>query len=556
VRKILVQLSAALLGFLLLAAAPVSSLAQTETTASTDTAAIVNIPDPSLRTFLHQKTNVSENKPIRRKNLYALTGALDCSGKRIANAEGLQYCINIEELKLSDNVISDLPDLSALTKLHTLDLAHNSFAKLPESVLALVRLQTLNLGFNLLDMLPSGFSALSSLRSLDLQSNKLLVFPAVLTTLKLETLDISNNTVSKLPDVISGMMTLKSLSANHCGLGKLPAELFNIESIRKLSLNDNEFTSLSKSITKLSALEELYLSGNQLESLPDEICALVKLKIFDVSRNRLFSLPAKIGDLAAEELLLNGNYLSTLPASLAKEGKLKKLDVRLNRITKLPEAFKNLRTEYFNIEWNFLELTEDEEKTLKALSSREKFYLHQLTKIKNLEAKSMPEAITITWSPCANGSDEHTAWKVERYTVYAVSGGEISKIAEVTPDKSEYTVGSLSPATPYQFKISVEYTVTDNTFDQGATAHYALIEVRTADPSVSGAPQPSTATSPSPSFSIPAFTTPPTTSAEAIPQVELQIPAWVIIMILCAGFAAVIAIILLLFYFRSKRRGR
>jgi len=55
-----------------------------------------------------------------------VTGALDCSKKNIVSLDGLEYLINLTELHLSYNQITDVEPISQLTKLKVVRLQNNA----------------------------------------------------------------------------------------------------------------------------------------------------------------------------------------------------------------------------------------------------------------------------------------------------------------------------------------------------------------------------------------------------------------------------------------------
>lgn len=513
--------------------------------------AVVSIPDPNLRTYLHGKTGIPNSKPIRRISLYNLTGTLDPKGLKISNAEGLQYCVNIEKLDLSSNRLLSLPDLSMLSKLNTLDLHQNSLKEMPSAVYGLPKLQNLNLSYNQLTSLPDKFSKLTALKTLFLSYNQLNAFPAPVTGLKLKTLDISGNPVKVLPDNISDMRELEVFIANECALDKLPSNVTNMASLKQLSLNYNQLATISKNIEKLNALEILSLSGNLLEGLPEEINNLAKLKILDLSNNKIANLTFKNG-MPLEELFLKENAFSTFPSSILELSKLKRLDLRFNRLTKLPEALNRQTFEYLNVEWNFLNINETGIKLLEALKAQEKFYQHQLTPVKGLEAESKPDSIILRWVPCTNGNDKESSWKVLNYTVFSVSGGEATQIASLEPVVTEYTISSLEPSKPYQFKVGVLYAIDDAAHAlSGSTGHFALIDVKTADqPMVAS----QAAEKPVPVSELTPVTPAPSPS-EKMSQKVPEIPLWLIVLLACVGFIAIAAMILVFVLISQKKSG-
>ena len=85
-----------------------------------------DIPDVNLKqALLDSGADANGNGELTEGEMAALTGALDLSGKSIADISGLELAKNVTELNLSGNAITDIAALSALDKLTALDLSDN-----------------------------------------------------------------------------------------------------------------------------------------------------------------------------------------------------------------------------------------------------------------------------------------------------------------------------------------------------------------------------------------------------------------------------------------------
>lgn len=547
--------SAAFLLLFLPYAAAQSSQPGAENKPAPETA--VNIPDLNLSRFLHDVTGVPQENPIRIADLNALSGTLEAKNLNIADAEGIQYCTGIEKLDLSGNLLVSMPDLSGMEKLKTLDLSQNMFSSVPEGVLKAIKLASLSMNGNDITELPPELAGLKHLTALSISGNQLSAFPDVLLGLELETLNISDNPVGSLPDNISDMAALKSLNAAECGLKALPDKFFGMTKLRKLNLSYNQFSALPRDIANFDSLESLNISGNSLTSLPPEISKLHKLKVLSANDNLLESLPDKIGDLRLEELYANKNNITALPSSLAEIKSLKKLDLRLNRLTRLPSGLDEINFETFDVEWNFLDVSEDSplRKMMEGIKAKEAcLFMRQLTPIRNLIAASHPDSITLSWDPCADGSDGSSIWSVSKYTVFAVNGDKLQTVAEVAPPEASFSVPALQPASIYAYKVSVEYEINDppEAFE-GVTRHYAGIEVRTADADAPSMP------SQSPTIFLP-LTSPPAVSipvedGTAFPVADTEAESvWLYVFIAAAALFGIGAISLTVVFLLRKKR--
>ena len=84
-----------------------------------------------------------------------------------------------------------------------------------------------------------------------------------------------------------------------------------LATLQTLDLSWNQLTDLPESIGQLTQLQKLDLSYNQLTSLPDSISKLTQLQTLDLSYNRLTDLPDSISKLTQLQTLnLSGNNIT------------------------------------------------------------------------------------------------------------------------------------------------------------------------------------------------------------------------------------------------------
>lgn len=142
---------------------------------------------------------------------------------------------------------------------------------------------------------------------------------------------------------LSGVAISERLAAQN---GQLDRHIFDLSAINLLNISETTLTVLPDEISNLTNLQTLLLYGNQLEQLPAALGSLDKLKVLDVSRNRLRSLPSEIAELTQLATVnFSGNELDSFP-ELNKCSRLSVLDVSNNRLVAFPdvcrEALSNL----------------------------------------------------------------------------------------------------------------------------------------------------------------------------------------------------------------------
>jgi len=217
-----------------------------------------------------------------------------------------------------NGVLCSLPDNSSVISLSlsNFDLSNSSFLPL---VCNLQTLESLDVSNNRLSSIPEGFvtncERLIALKHLNFSTNKFSTSPGFRGFSKLAVLDFSHNVLSgHVGDYgFDGLVQLRSLNLSFNRLtGSVPVHL--TKSLEKLEVSDNS------------------LSG----TIPEGIKDYQELTLIDLSDNQLNgSIPSSLGNLSKlESLLLSNNYLSGLiPESLSSIQTLRRLAANRNRFT-------------------------------------------------------------------------------------------------------------------------------------------------------------------------------------------------------------------------------
>jgi len=119
----------------------------------------------------------NEKNEIIEENIDKVV-TINCYKCWITNIEGIHIFKNLDELKLSDNQIEELPEeIGELKKLKWLYLPYNNLQSLPKEIGNLENLEELDLNFNKIKELPSEIAKLKNLVTLNLENNKLQWLP-------------------------------------------------------------------------------------------------------------------------------------------------------------------------------------------------------------------------------------------------------------------------------------------------------------------------------------------------------------------------------------------
>lgn len=147
--------------------------------------------------------------------------------------EGSQVYLSGKGLK---NLSSESAALALGEKINYLNLDRNSFETLPREIQALKGLKWLRLNENKLSSLPD-LSALSQLRRIYLRGNRFASVPETLKDLpSLTDIELSDNPISEIPAWLAQKPGLENLSFNRTQLRKLPEDLSAWQSLHSLQL--------------------------------------------------------------------------------------------------------------------------------------------------------------------------------------------------------------------------------------------------------------------------------------------------------------------------------
>ena len=164
----------------------------------TASAQVVDVPDSNLRTVIEKALRLAPGDPITQAKMMALN-RLDARNANISNLTGLEVAINLTNLNLASNMVSDISRVATLTNLTDLNLANNMVSDL-SPVAGLINLTNLNLAKNAISNI-SPVSGLTNLTALAIDINTVSDISPVSSLINLTALDFQNNTITDISPV-------------------------------------------------------------------------------------------------------------------------------------------------------------------------------------------------------------------------------------------------------------------------------------------------------------------------------------------------------------------
>lgn len=247
---------------------------------------------------------------------------------------------NLRVLKAEGMHTLEMRTRFIMSSLTVLDMQNTHLAYIYESLFEdAPNLQTIQLSNNSLTRLPESITKLKSLEELYVSNNSLVDLPAALLELNnLRILDAHANNLKNLPSSLLLGHSLRILNLASNLIASLPGDTnaaFS-HSLIQLTLCDNQLTEECFIIVmKLTSLRILDLGYNMISEIPTGVFSqLPALEEFYLSGNRISTLPRDdfIHASQLRVLHVNGNKLHTLPAELSKASQLESLDAAANQL--------------------------------------------------------------------------------------------------------------------------------------------------------------------------------------------------------------------------------
>ena len=161
------------------------------------------------------------------------------------------------------------PSICGLKRIRKINLRGNKLIQLPAELVSLPALEELDVSDNAITRLPE-IHKLTKLKVLNAMNNEIEEFPAIPSSLVI--LGLKGNRIETIGEDVFGRATsLEQLYLTDNAIAALPAGISKCRKLRKLQLSHNKLTSVPDSLADLPHLELLRLAVNDLHDLPERL---------------------------------------------------------------------------------------------------------------------------------------------------------------------------------------------------------------------------------------------------------------------------------------------
>jgi len=191
----------------------------------------------------------------------------------------LKYMLNLTELHIYQNNISDLTPIMGLTNLQTLSLFKNNISDLTP-IAGLTNLRTLYLRDNeIKDISP--LKNMTNLTNLDLSNNEISDISALSDMKGMKLLKLNDNNITDITPV-EGMVMMDRIHLQNNSITDI-FPLWRMNAVTEIYIDGNQITDVT-TLAELKSLGWLKLSGNPIADLTPvyELTELKKLYLIDI----------------------------------------------------------------------------------------------------------------------------------------------------------------------------------------------------------------------------------------------------------------------------------
>lgn len=243
-------------------------------------------PDKGLEAAVRQQVFEKRNndEPLTKEDVKDIA-ILRAAGREIKDLSGLEHCLAVQQIDLSDNQLSDISQLAGLTKLMSLDLSGNKIEDI-SPLEKLVKLQYLNIENNQVKKL-APLADLKAMRSLYMSNNKIERLGQLKNMSKLWTLYVGGNPI-KAAAVVRRLEFVDRLNMADCGLESVEF-LKPMKRLRSVYLMNNKLDDLQTFVDmaradkdkRFAPFLQIHVEGNPLASdkVESQLAELKELRV-------------------------------------------------------------------------------------------------------------------------------------------------------------------------------------------------------------------------------------------------------------------------------------
>ncbi len=249
-------------------------------------AQLVGIPDPNLRAEIEYQLKKGRDEPITVNEMATVIYVHEWDDD-IKDLTGLEFAINLVEVSLTRNAISDISPLAGLTKLQYLYLRSNSISDI------------------------SPLAGLTGLMDLDLSSNAIVDTSPLAELTNLTQLSLSGNTITDI-SVLANLTNLEELQLSRNPISDI-SPLTNLINLTRLELGRIATSNISP-LVYLTNLIELGLRGNLVSDVSG-LTGLTNLQDLDIGDNSISDLSPLIENIGlgdGDRIAVNDNPLDDI----------------------------------------------------------------------------------------------------------------------------------------------------------------------------------------------------------------------------------------------------
>lgn len=230
--------------------------------------------------------------------------------RQLTNIDAISDLVNLLILEMRTTSVPSLPDMSKLSRLHTLDLSYGKTEDISKIGTASSLLSVDLINTPLTD-LPESFKGLSHLKNLSVDGCKMLTSFGPLQFLhNLRHLDISDTNLTSISPPFAGMTNLQVLHANECNLENIDSVAL-LTNLTKLEMKGT-FRALPSHFTSLQKLVDLSIKAKNLSDISPiyELTQLRELSLEHTKISRFNKNLAKLSNLTLLRLNDSKEFIS------------------------------------------------------------------------------------------------------------------------------------------------------------------------------------------------------------------------------------------------------